>query len=300
MLTCRPIPLFVELCAGTAAVSLRLAQPKARPPVSRMGAKTGYADAILYHLHLQPGQGAESYLWCDPDPGVRLMLEAYRDPALAREAADVIRSWADEDPRALWDRLRAEGALSGVTGREVARLAVVDAGAHPGGGGFRGLHIRRPSVDGFIPSSLEISRRLAALLWTQRRSAHGKGGDYREPNETHRIAPDAPADQVDALPMLGATIYPAAIPPQANARGAVVYIDPPYQNTTGYAHDLPRAEVERLALAWAEAGATVAISEAEPIALPGWEHVEITGERKGQKRTFSRQQSEWLTIWRAP
>jgi 16S rRNA G966 N2-methylase RsmD len=103
-----------------------------------------------------------------------------------------------------------------------------------------------------------------------------------------------------ALPMLGATIHPAAIPPQANARGAVVYIDPPYQNTTGYAHDLPRAEVERLALAWAEAGATVAISEAEPIALPGWEHVEITGERKGQKRTFSRQQSEWLTIWRAP
>ena len=115
MMFAGPIPLFVELCAGTAAVSLRLAQPKARPPVSRMGAKTGYADAILYHLHLQPGQGAESYLWCDPDPGVRLMLEAYRDPALAREAADVIRSWADEDPRALWDRLRAEGAPGGVT-----------------------------------------------------------------------------------------------------------------------------------------------------------------------------------------
>jgi hypothetical protein len=41
-------PLFVELCAGTAALSLRLhAGRHARPPVSRMGAKTGYAHAIL-------------------------------------------------------------------------------------------------------------------------------------------------------------------------------------------------------------------------------------------------------------
>jgi hypothetical protein len=114
-----------------------------------------------------------------------------------------------------------------------------------------------------------------------------------------RLSAHGLASRLVALGRFPATIHPAAIPPQANARGAVVYIDPPYVNTTGYAHDLPRAEVERLALAWAGAGATVAISEAEPIALPGWEHVEITGERKGQKRTFSRQQSEWLTIWRA-
>ncbi len=267
MLTCRPIPIFVELCAGTAAVSLRLAQPKARPPVSRMGAKTGYADAILYHLHLQPGQGAESYLWCDPDPGVRLMLEAYRDPALAREAADVIRSWADEDPRALWDRLRAEGAPGGVTGREVGRWAW--------------LMTRTVQASQF---------RESGGCWLPATNPNGK---------SVRWVPTGPASKVAALPTLPATLHPAAIPPQANARGAVVYIDPPYVNTTGYAHDLPRAEVERLALAWAGAGATVAISEAEPIALPGWEHVEITGERKGQKRTFSRQQSEWLTIWRA-
>ena len=51
-------PLFVELCAGTAAVSLRLARARARPPVSRMGAKTGYADALLGLAGLRPGQGA--------------------------------------------------------------------------------------------------------------------------------------------------------------------------------------------------------------------------------------------------
>jgi hypothetical protein len=63
-------PLFVELCAGTAALSLRLHRDGARPPVSRMGAKTGYADVILRVLGLIPGQRADRYLWCEPDPGV--------------------------------------------------------------------------------------------------------------------------------------------------------------------------------------------------------------------------------------
>ena len=53
------VPLFVELCAGTAALSLRLHARGARPPVSRMGAKTGYADAILRVLGLAPGTPPE-------------------------------------------------------------------------------------------------------------------------------------------------------------------------------------------------------------------------------------------------
>ena len=95
------VPLFIELCAGTASISLRLEKEGACPPVSRMGAKTGYADRILTLMGLVPGQGAERYLWCEPDPGVRLLLHAYRDGALAREAAAIIRSWAGEDPRAV-------------------------------------------------------------------------------------------------------------------------------------------------------------------------------------------------------
>jgi hypothetical protein len=56
-------------------------------------------------------------------------LEAYRDPGLAQEAAAIIRGWADEEPRALWERLRAEGPPRGVDPgdvgvppREVARI----------------------------------------------------------------------------------------------------------------------------------------------------------------------------------
>ena len=121
-------PIFIELCAGTAALSLRLqGGPKAKPPVSRMGAKTGYADAILAVLGLYPGQGAESYLWCEPDDGVRGLLMAYPQPDVLRAAAKILRSWKDEEPRALWERLRAElKAGASVEGAEgVARYILV-------------------------------------------------------------------------------------------------------------------------------------------------------------------------------
>ena len=47
---------------------------------------------------------------------------------------------------------------------------------------------------------------------------------------------------------------------------------------------------------WSDAGAVVCVSEAEPLPLDGWHHVEITGARVGQKRTFSKQKREWLTM----
>ena len=51
------------------------------------------------------------------------------------------------------------------------------------------------------------------------------------------------------------------------------------------------------------AGATVCISEAEPIPelmADGWHAVEISATRRGAKRTFSKQQAEWLTLSRPP
>ena len=93
-------------------------------------------------------------------------------------------------------------------------------------------------------------------------------------------------------------IKPADLPP-----GTVVYMDPPYRNTTGYGNDLPRSEVVALARRWAEAGARVYISEAEPIGAliaDGWHEVEITSQRIGQKRTFSKQQREFATCSHPP
>ena len=264
------VPLFVELCAGTAALSVRLQGGKyARPPVSRMGAKTGYADCILRIMGLRPGQGAAHYLWCEPDAGVRLLLEAYRDHELALAAADIIKGWADEEPRALWERLRAEGPVQHIGPREVARWCLLGQWAY----------CRGDSDSGFRPD-VETGKATTS-------TSHGSN-------------PRTSADEAllwDGCPTLPATIHPDAlqVDPQQLPPGCVVYMDPPYQGTTGYADDLPRAQVLALAMKWSQAGAAVYISEAVPLDLPGWHHIDIAGERKGSKRTFSKQQREVIT-----
>ena len=339
-----PIPLFVELCAGTAALSLRLHRDGAKPPVSRMGSKSGYASALLRILGLRPGQRAAAYLWCEPDPGVRLLLHAYRDAGLARAAAAIIRSWAAEDPRALWERLRAEGPPrlpdGAVDAVEVARWAWVHNRTMPqaqargaGDGDFNGgkvasdvglaAQVQRlaalpatitPDARTIDPrevarwAQIVASNRLINVAWNDaegRWKNTGVGGttfggaEFCAPCERTAEGMEAAPGDISAL------IHPDArdIDPPALPPGTVVFCDPPYQNTTPYAHDLPRAEVAALARRWAAAGATVAISEAEAIpelVAEGWHAVEITGERVGQKRVFSKQQAEWVTLNRPP
>ena len=405
-------PLFVELCAGTAALSLRLHRDGGRPPVSRMGAKTGYADVILRVLGLIPGQRADRYLWCEPDPGVRLLLHAYRDATLAKAAAAVIRGWAAEDPRALWERLRAEGpprlpegevdagevARAVITGqwayrrgspesgfaeartgsgsgeghgdtadmlasrwagapvmpeatitpdartidpREVARWAQIvasnrlihtawsdaegrwintgDGGATFGGAAFcsppertaAGLEAAPGDVPAVVvPDAREVDPREVARWAFTAQACYRRGfpesgyDDEAARGRSHPATVCGPLLQA-APEDMPALIHPDArdIDPPALPPGTVAYLDGPYENTTQYAHLLPRAEQVALARRWAAAGATVAISEAEAIpelVAEGWHAVRIDGERVGQKRTFSKQQAEWLTLNRAP
>ena len=86
-------------------------------------------------------------------------------------------------------------------------------------------------------------------------------------------------------------------------------IDPPYhgangeEKITGYAHDLPRADLLTLLHRWSDAGAVVCCCECVGLAGElgvGWWEVDITGARVGQRRTFSKQSAEWLTMNREP
>ena len=345
------VPIFVELCAGTAALSLRLEHPRARPPVSRMGAKTGYADVILRCMGLRPGQGADRYLWCEPDAGVRLLLHAYRDRELATAAADIIRGWQDEDPRALWERLRAEGpaVCPPVDAREVARWIQRSVWSYEQGNvrtGFVGPGDRRQDTTATATATARIALSLPATIAEDAREVdprevarwswlfgfafnnlpvwnHGDGlrmGNHRGPgNEWReqdaksksgncRTGVQSPAFMVDrfcALPEMPAGMAEdaCAIDPPQLPPGVVVYIDPPYVNCTGYAHAFSRSEWVPIVRRWKEAGAMVVVSEAEPIPelmADGWYSVRIDGERRGQKRTFSKQQAEWLTMSEPP
>jgi hypothetical protein len=373
-----------------------------------MGAKTGYGEALLAVMGLRAGLRADRYLWCDPDPGVRLLLSSYRDRSLALKAAEIIRSWKDEPPRELWERLKAEGpaVCPDLTPdpREVARRVLLNewsindlisfsycgpgkvskSGFEPFASGYtpdvlaQRLHVTPeiPPAD-IHPDAREVDpREVARWLHTQANTQRSGGfnmmtvgspgnrsprsavlvagaveslpkippadihPDAREvdPREVARWArivtsnrlinlsaetwtntgqggntfggaefctdTDTLAQSFEATPgplpadILPGAVYPAPrFPPD---RRVVVYIDPPYVGTTGYGHDLPRAEVIELARAWADVGADVYISEAEPIPIPGWFDVEITGTRKGQKRTFSKQQREFVTCSRPP
>ena len=334
------LPLFAELCAGTAALSLRLHGGKnARPPVSSMGNKQGYAAAILRTLGLRSGSGAARYLWCEPDDGWRLLLTSYTDADLRSKAAEIIRGWKDEDPRALWERLRAEGSVKAppVDPREVARWIIKNKwsfsqrgpdNGYGGPGSQCGMMKGRDESIGCkataarlstlptLPATIapdaravdprEVARWLAVGQLSYRQmqpeSGFNPGMAKDAASPCWRLDLPGVADALPTLPTLPASILPdaRAVDPPQLPPGSVVYIDPPYLNTTGYAHDLGRDAVCELAERWASAGAWVVISEAEPLAELGWHQVEITGERVGQKRTFSKQQREYLTMSQPP
>lgn len=372
---------FLELPAGLAAVSLRLHGGKhCRPPISRMGNKAGYADAILDALGLRSGQGADAYLWAEADPDVRALLRAYPDASMLTRIAEIIRGWADEEPRALWERLRAErkargpqpvevdcaaemlffqhGSFSGkgpqygigrpeggpagnmehlrpsldIVNDAVTSLAAyatiaasnrlinvagpdlmnTGAGGTTFGGeefatpagdvaagfervagwltvgagsfkacepesGWHGLHLRRPNDDGYRPNREGLARACDAVARPSRWPSVA-------------VLPSIPT-AADVARWLGTP---------GDLSGCVVYADPPYAGTTGYGSNLTRDEVIAYARDFDALGAVVCISEAEPLTALGWEATAITGGRRGQKRTFSRQQEEYLTMNRPP
>ena len=346
-----------------------------------MGNKAGYAAVILAALGLRSGGGAGAYWWAEADADVAALLRAYPDAALLRRIAEIIRGWAGEEPRALWERLRAErkargpradaegvagfiqaSGLSYVQGvgdatgfvapgqrrqdvscqadadrcHRLAEYAVVAASnrlihvADDGTGELRNTGDGGTTFGGreFATAPGEVAARFegmaydvaaaaaaAARTMPQAQARGATDGDFLPriaPSGVVRYAPDAPAPGMDALARAGGwppVRVTRSIPTAAEVADAlgtpgdlsdvVVYMDPPYIGTTGYAHDLGRDEVVRIAYDFDRLGAVVAISEAE-VVIPDWHAVEITGGRRGQKRTFSRQQAEWLTLNREP
>ena len=366
--------LFCELPAGLAAVSLRLqGGAHCRPPISRMGNKAGYSKIILGVLGLHSGQGAGAYWWAEADQDVAALLRIYPDPDALLEVARIIRGWADEEPRALWERLRAErterGSRSDPGG--VAEWMTDSAWSNLGRyvGPDRPSSVHPPGWTASITASglSDRAARLAeyAMIASSNRlicvsgpdllntgdggtrfggefatapEAVAEGmervagwlvggawsyvqGDDRGPHRWAFVGPAGnhrgDAEQLsDRAANLSARGWPpvrvspsiptaaevsAAIGTPGDLEGCIVYSDPPYINTTGYGHNLSRAAVVAMARDFSAMGATVAISEQTPIAeLDGWESVEISDGRVGQKRTFSAQKREYLTMNRTP
>ena len=341
-----------------------------------MGNKAGYAEVILAALGLRSGQGAGAYLWAEADPDVAALLRCYPDASMLRRVAEIIRGWADEEPRALWERLREErrarGPMAGAEGtaewawiaghedmhgrdvkpqyqpgaelrhswappprewladrcHRLAEYATIVSGnrlvnmagpalMNTGNGGTRyGGEFATPVGD--VAAAFErVAGEVASHAFVAGNSWRGQGEHWRDPSDdviaagitVCRSANGLATDLERAVGGWPPVAVISRIPEAADVAAwlgtpgdlddCVVYMDPPYIGTTGYAATLGRDEVVRHARAYAELGAVVAISEAE-VVIPEWDAVEITAGRKGQKRTFSKQQAEWLTMNRAP
>lgn len=82
-----------------------------------------------------------------------------------------------------------------------------------------------------------------------------------------------------------------------NCRRAVVYIDPPYEGTSGYGDEYPREQVLDDATYLRAAGHLVVVSEAVPLDVHGADHVQLAGP-SGSGSPFKSKKPEWLTILR--
>lgn len=327
---------FCEFPAGLASVSLRLhGGSKCRPPISRMGNKAGYAEAILWTMGLTAGKSAGAYVWAEADDDVRALLQAYPDPAMLLRIAEIIRGWAGEEPRALWEKLRAErkarvgqhGGACEIAGWIQQGVWSYRQGDLTSGGPVLPGNRRQDTTAtatatlatfAMLASSNPLINMAGPNLMNTGKGGTCFGGDFATPaadlaDRFERVAADVagwPAalasswPSVAVLPRIptGANLS-AMLETPGDLEGVVCYMDPPYLNTTGYLHDLGRAEVIRHALDLSRLGATVAISEAEAIpelVAVGWHVADLTAGRKGQKRTFSRQQREYLTMTGQP
>ena len=266
------VPVFIELCAGSAALSCILTVNK-RPPVSWMGCKVGWADSILSEMGLLPEQGADRVVLVDPGPW-GAVWDVLRTEAGRGEVIQHLTSWFDVEPEPFWlglkKQLREKPLKQGDPVIRVAQWLYLfnwsvyarDAGGYCGPGkvtkgGNKPYYKRLPT----------LCNDIAAL----------------------RFDTDISAFQCSA------TEIPI---PDSLPSGSVVYIDPPYLNTSGYLKgvDLQRDQAVNLALAWHKTGARVVVSEGEPMPIPGARVLDITDQRIGIERVRALHLREFLTI----
>lgn len=253
--TILPSSTFVELYAGLAAVSLRLLGVAS--PVSRLGCKSGYAEAIIAEMRIA---APDRIVLVDTDPGLCAYLTMLFDDELRLSAAAQIATLAETETT--WRRCRDAKDGQPWLGPGVDWL-VWCCGARGGVGGFKGAHIRRPNVQGFIPSLASLAKRLRNFCPLPCR--------------------------VEVINATATSIVP--IP------NATAYLDPPYAGRQGYSSDKP-SDVVAVAPKWRAAGCKVGISEAVPVIVPVTHRfVDLTARRRGQtRRSLTRNNQEWLTV----
>jgi len=268
------MPAFIELCAGMAGVSMRLAGRNRL--VKYRGGKWKMARDII---DIGGITTPSRYVWAEANPHARRFLQTFSDTTVSSEAVEVLKSWVREGPESMlarWlclsrvftkleplDVSDAEHCAAFFMWRQVEGMRCMPAVHYLGmkiGRGARMDHDVKPT-DWLINKIIEVAQNFAGMM-----------------AEVHDDA---------------RSIEPF--------KDAVVYIDPPYVGTQGYSKmDLKRTQVVDLARSWSEVGAQVIISEGEPIhdlVNGGWHTVQLSSRGCLKPGTWD---DEWLTTNREP
>jgi len=273
-------PLLVELCAGSAALSTAWVAGDVTPPpvlYPYMGGKRRFARELLGLLDL-PLFAWPSLLLVDAGTTADT-LAAIADRELRARVLEHVGRW-ERKGRDLW-----EGLASGSVPHDPAHRAAVHLALQVAAP--LGRPIDHDGRTWTTPGYATVSP-----------AGRARGFSERLTKETvaRRVLEVGQAfDRCVSVRVVRARAEDVPVEP-----ARAVYIDPPYVGVTGYRHELRRAEVVRLALAWAEVAEVVGVSEHEAIpelVAQGWRAVELRGGddlREGQTR------GEVLTLWRRP
>lgn len=260
-----------DLPTGYGGLTLYLlGGPKVVPVAGYMGGKRTLAPTIAEALGVQPGLRPDRVVLADAGcPG--WVWPELLDQRRAGRLLDQLQSWGGRDGKELWYQLADAPIPQDPTERAAVILVL-----QTGNGRARPLEVRgeRWKTAGYahlthkaVAKGFKARISLPALIKRVQRVVHTLA---RHPVSFHH------GDIFDVL--------------DARA-GDLVYLDPDYRGCTPYGFTVPRQRLLDAAEDLRARGVTVGISEAVPLPLPGWWHLNLT---------VPGGLPEWLTLSREP
>ena len=265
---------FIELCAGTASLSVALMGLDGLHQPPYLGSKYRHAGNILGIMDVGHCQ---SYHWNDIGH-YGIVWQALTDPILRASVINQLEEIKDITSNNQTDK---------------------------------SLAYYETLVDQPVPT--DIATYTAIYIYLANTSYRGKpvyikDGKWKRHTFNYRVtSKNTPIsthiDRIKKLSILdqyNVTVTRQSAEDINPIPGSICYIDPPYQGTTRYTDsDLKREAVINIALKWKEAGASVYISEKVPIDIPGWTHIDITDlhTRGGAQNLSLKPREEWITYY---
>lgn len=266
---------FIEGCCGSGSITLYLCGMN-KGILSYQGSKWKYRKQIEEIIQGKGFVGRpEIVKLYDPGPwsNVLLTLRHHKNEVITK-----LRQYQQEDPRLIYDKLQFQPIP----------INHIDYAAD-----F--LFLQRLSFSGKAVGS-------SSGIWNSPGFNSACAYGIKGTEKFGEVKPMIPS-LIKNLETLQLNLLPRLITgkylplPDGFATNTVLYLDPPYFNSTKYPDgDLSRQEVIKFANAWHQAGAVVLVSEAEPLSeLKNWKQVCISGV-KNVNNLFRSKKEEWVTV----